>query len=182
MLLKSVSETLELWVIIRTPTGIGRLAKRPGKTHFDHLQGWPHGGILGEASLPGAGPARETGVSKASSKDRTMALSNPMTGWDHKGIYAAGHSSYSTKVYWVPTTCQMLLQHPQESLPSKSLQYSGINRLIYYFGKYRCYDEGTHRVRCSEIMNKGSLPGLGRSPEGRHGNPTLIFLPGKAHG
>ena len=29
---------------------------------------------------------------------------------------------------------------------------------------------------------KGSLPGLGRTPGGRDGKPTLIFLPGESHG
>ena len=28
----------------------------------------------------------------------------------------------------------------------------------------------------------GSIPGLGRSPGGGHGNPTPVFLPGESHG
>ena len=28
----------------------------------------------------------------------------------------------------------------------------------------------------------GSIPGLGRSPGGRHSNPTPVFLPGEFHG
>ena len=28
----------------------------------------------------------------------------------------------------------------------------------------------------------GPIPMFGRSPEGRHGNPTPVFLPGKSHG
>ena len=31
-----------------------------------------------------------------------------------------------------------------------------------------------------EVRNSGSVPGLGRSPGGRHGNP--LFLPEKSHG
>ena len=44
-----------------------------------------------------------------------------------------------------------------------------------------------------DIRDAGLIPGLGRSPEGGHGNPTpvflpgarqpaLVFLPGKPHG
>ena len=28
----------------------------------------------------------------------------------------------------------------------------------------------------------GSIPGLGRSPGGGHGKPTIVFLPGEFHG
>ena len=31
-------------------------------------------------------------------------------------------------------------------------------------------------------MQEGLILGLGRSPEEGHGNPTLVFLPGKSHG
>lgn len=88
MLLKSVSETLELWVIIRTPTGIGPLGKRPEKTHFGPSPGVTSWRDTGRSQSPGVGP------------DRTMAMSNPMTGWDHKGIYyAAGHFFLFQGVY-----------------------------------------------------------------------------------
>ena len=32
------------------------------------------------------------------------------------------------------------------------------------------------------VMQEGLILGLGRSPEEGHGNPTLVFLPGKSHG
>ena len=31
-----------------------------------------------------------------------------------------------------------------------------------------------------DVRDVGSIPGLGRSPGGRHGNP--VFLPGESHG
>ena len=33
-----------------------------------------------------------------------------------------------------------------------------------------------------DIRDVGSIPGLGRSPEGGHGNPTPASLPGESHG
>ena len=30
--------------------------------------------------------------------------------------------------------------------------------------------------------DSGSIPGLGRSPGKRHGNPTPVFVPGESHG
>jgi len=33
-----------------------------------------------------------------------------------------------------------------------------------------------------DIRDAGSIPGLGRSPGGGHGNPLLVFLPGESHG
>ena len=30
--------------------------------------------------------------------------------------------------------------------------------------------------------DEGLIPGSGRSPGGRHGKPTPVFLPGKSHG
>ena len=33
-----------------------------------------------------------------------------------------------------------------------------------------------------DIRDVGSIPGLGRSPGGGHGNPLPVFLPGESHG
>ena len=33
-----------------------------------------------------------------------------------------------------------------------------------------------------DIRNVGSVPGLGRAPGGRGGNPPSVFLPGESHG
>ena len=33
-----------------------------------------------------------------------------------------------------------------------------------------------------DIRDVGSIPGMGRSPGGGHGNPLPIFLPGESHG
>ena len=33
-----------------------------------------------------------------------------------------------------------------------------------------------------DIRDAGSIPELGRSPGGRNGNPTPVFLPGEFHG
>ena len=48
-------------------------------------------------------------------------------------------------------------------------------------------------ANAGDLRDTGLIPGLGRSPEGGHGNPTpvflpgarqpaLVFLPGKPHG
>ena len=37
-------------------------------------------------------------------------------------------------------------------------------------------------VDAEDIRDLGSIPGLGRFPEGGHGKPTPVFLPGKSHG
>ena len=37
-------------------------------------------------------------------------------------------------------------------------------------------------VDAGDIRDLGSIPGLGRFPEGGHGKPTPVFLPGKSHG
>ena len=34
----------------------------------------------------------------------------------------------------------------------------------------------------SSAGDRGSIPGLGRSPGEGHGKPTPVFLPGKSHG
>ena len=33
-----------------------------------------------------------------------------------------------------------------------------------------------------DVRDTGSIPGLGRSPEGGNGKPTPVFLPGESHG
>ena len=33
-----------------------------------------------------------------------------------------------------------------------------------------------------DMRDAGSIPGLGRSPGGGHGNPLQYFLPGESHG
>ena len=33
-----------------------------------------------------------------------------------------------------------------------------------------------------DVRDSGSIPGSGRFPGGRYGNPTPGFLPGKSHG
>ena len=33
-----------------------------------------------------------------------------------------------------------------------------------------------------DLRDMGSIPGLGRSPGGGHGNPLAVFLPGESHG
>ena len=33
-----------------------------------------------------------------------------------------------------------------------------------------------------DIEDSGSIPGLGRSPGGRHGSPTPVFMPGVSNG
>ena len=33
-----------------------------------------------------------------------------------------------------------------------------------------------------DVRDSGSIPGSGRFPGGRYGNPTQGFLPGKSHG
>ena len=33
-----------------------------------------------------------------------------------------------------------------------------------------------------DVRNAGSIPGLGRSPGGGHGNPLQVFLPGESYG
>ena len=33
-----------------------------------------------------------------------------------------------------------------------------------------------------DIRDAGSIPGLGRSPGGGHGNPNPVSLPGESHG
>ena len=37
-------------------------------------------------------------------------------------------------------------------------------------------------ANAGDIRGSGSIPGLGRSPGGGHGNPTPVFLPGESHG
>ena len=37
-------------------------------------------------------------------------------------------------------------------------------------------------ANAEDIRDVGSIPGLGRSPEGGHGNPTPASLPGESHG
>ena len=37
-------------------------------------------------------------------------------------------------------------------------------------------------ANAGDIRDSGSVPGLGRSPGGGHGNPTPVFLPGESHG
>ena len=32
-----------------------------------------------------------------------------------------------------------------------------------------------------DVIDTGSIPGLGRSPGGGHGKPTLVFLPGESY-
>ena len=42
---------------------------------------------------------------------------------------------------------------------------------------------GKNTLAMQEIQEtKGSLPVLGRTPGGRDGKPTLVFLPGESHG
>ena len=37
-------------------------------------------------------------------------------------------------------------------------------------------------ANAGDVRDTGSIPGSGRSPGGRHGNPTPVFLPGEFHG
>lgn len=74
-------------------------------------------------------------------------MPSPMTSWDHKGIMLL-------VTLFIPQRFIKYLQHAryyatshQGALPSKSLQSSDVDRLIYYFSKYRCYDGGMHRVQ-----------------------------------
>ena len=36
-------------------------------------------------------------------------------------------------------------------------------------------------ANAGDIREAGSIPGSGRSPGGRHSNPTPVFLPGESH-
>ena len=37
-------------------------------------------------------------------------------------------------------------------------------------------------AKAGDVRDAGSIPGSRRSPEGGHGNPTPVFLPGEPHG
>ena len=37
------------------------------------------------------------------------------------------------------------------------------------------------RGNAGDVKDMGSVPGLGRSPEGGNGNPTPVSLPGESH-
>ena len=37
-------------------------------------------------------------------------------------------------------------------------------------------------ANAGDTRDTGSIPGLGGSPGGRNGQPTLVFLPGESHG
>ena len=37
-------------------------------------------------------------------------------------------------------------------------------------------------ANAGDVRDMGSIPGLGRSPGGGHGNPYPVFLPGESHG
>ena len=37
-------------------------------------------------------------------------------------------------------------------------------------------------TNAGDVRVTGSIPGLGRSPGGGHGNPLPVFLPGESHG
>ena len=49
-----------------------------------------------------------------------------------------------------------------------------------------CYPGGTvvknPPANAGDARDTGSIPGLGRSPEGGNGKPTPVFLPGESHG
>ena len=84
-------------------------------------------------------------------------------------MYWLSHSSGVSMWLWT--------QVVQSALPVSQIEA----KLLYC-----CFPSGANGKELSansgDIRDVCSIPGLGRSPGGGHGNPLTVFLPGESHG
>ena len=63
--------------------------------------------------------------------------------------------------------------------PALQISLSG-EKLSLIIGPFPGGTSGNPPASAGDIRDASSIPRLGRSPEGGHGNPTLVFLPGES--
>ena len=63
-----------------------------------------------------------------------------------------------------------------------SFDFEGIYLKRYLLQSFPGGTSGKEPVNAGDIRDEGFIPGSGRSPGGRHGNPLPVFLPGESHG